>query len=402
MRHARRCPALAAALVVWPVAVCAQATADDPNTVKLSAAQSVLHDSNLFRLSDRVDPLLALGRNSTAETIAITSLGLRVDKVYAQQRWELDLNATDYRFSHFGSRNFTGQNHSAVWRWALTPRLRGNLSTRRNQTLGNFADVQNPSANNQRDDRNTRLDAQYEVAGPWRLTAGLARAATLNQQQLVGEDDTRTRSADVGLRHVFPSGSVLSYQLKRASGDYLGRALPSPSLLDTQFNQRSHELGLQWALSGKTALNATLARLSRSHPNYPVRDYSGTTASAGLSWAPTGKLRLSASYARELASFQTGSTNYSQTNRFTLGPAWQMGPRTTLRASHSLAQRNYLGPLGASARRDTTHDTTLALDWAPTTYLNLSASLQRARRSSTQPGLDYAAHVANLTLQLSY
>lgn len=403
MRHVTPCPlALAAALVVWPVAAWAQAGADDPNTVKLTAAHSVLHDSNLFRLSDRVNPLLVLGRDSTAETLGITTLGLRVDKVYSQQRWELDLSAVDYRFSHFGSRNFTAQNHSAAWRWALTPQLRGNLSSRRNQTLSNFADVQNPNGNNRRDDRNTRLDAQYELAGPWRLTAGLARASTANQQQVVGEDDTRTRSADLGLRHVFPSGSVLSYQFKRASGDYLGRSLPSAGLLDTQFNQRSHELGLQWALSGKTALNATLARLRRSHPNYPVRDYAGTTASLGLAWAPSAKLRLNASYARELASFQTGSTNYSRTHRISLGPVWQVGPRTTLRANYSVAQRDYLGPLGPSARSDTTHDTTLALDWAPNPNFNLSASLQRARRSATLPGLDYAAHVANLTLQISY
>ena len=402
MRRALPLHAFATALAVCPVAAWAQASADDPNTVKLLAAQALLHDSNLFRLSNLADPQRVLGRNSTAETIGITTLGLQLDKVYSLQRWELDLSVVDYRFSNFGNRNFTAKNHNASWRWAATPRLRGNLSTRGSQTLGNFADVQNPSANNTRRERNTRLDAQYELAGPWQLTAGLSRASTTSQQRQLGEDDTLTRNTELGLRHVFASGTVASYLFRRAQGDYLNRVLSPTALLDDSFSQRTHELGLQWAPSGKTTLNATVAALSRSHPNFAQRDFSGTAASLGLAWAASGKLRLNASYARELSSFQTGNTNYTQTDRITLGPAWQVGARTTLRASHSLAQRDYLGSQGALARADTTNDTTLALDWAPTTYLNVSASLQRARRSSTQLGLDYAANAANLSLQLSY
>ena len=76
-----------------------------------------------------------------------------------------------------------------------------------------------------------------------------------------------------------------------------------------------------------------------------------------------------------------------------------------LRLRHEIALRDYLGsptPLAATTRTDTTRDTTLSLDWQPSTNVTLSASLQDARRTSTVTGLDYQSTQTTVSARFAY
>lgn len=383
----------------------APARAQGEDTLKFNAGHTQLSDSNLFRLPASANVSALIGKPSAAEQIGITSLGLRLNKAYSLQRFELDLNLIDYSYQNFSYLSFTARNHDAAWRWRLTPRLHGNLTTDRKETLNSFADYQGYNQRNQRTNTNTRFDAEYELGGAWRVIGGVSQSAQTNLAPLVAVSDYSATSADMGLRYASVSGNSLTYSVKNANGQYLNRVLSSAGLLDDSYHQTDRELKLHWLISGKSTADVSAAYISRTHPHFGQRDYSGVNTGVHLNWNLTAKSALVASWVRELSNGQTSSSNYIQTDRFSLGPIWQVSPKAVLRLRYEVARRDYLGsPAGlvVNPRSDTTHDATLSFDWQPYQHLIFSISLQNARRSSNLAGFDYASNIATLSAQFSY
>lgn len=383
--------------------------APEPDFLTLRAGHEQQYDSNLFRLPEDANLPERLGRDSADEQIGITTVGIALDTRHSLQRLQLDVSLVDHRYRHFDELDFVARNHSAAWRWALTPRLRGNLTTQRQQSLGSFADVQGFNRQNQSTRSQQRFDAVYELDGAWRLLAGLSRTSQTSLVQLEEADNTRTRSGEVGLRHDFASGSTLGYQLRSARGQYLNRdvfsALNPQQDVASSFEQLSHEWRLRWVWSPKTTADFSATHLNRQHREQPGRDFSGFNALASVAWQASGKTALVASWSRDLASNQTASTNQVQTDRISLAPVWQASAKTTVRLRHSVSQRRFLGHpdgLPDSTRRDLTHESALSVTWAAHRNATLSASLARSSRRSNAPGLDFSSHRALVSAQIRF
>jgi exopolysaccharide biosynthesis operon protein EpsL len=398
-----RCMASAFAVMLTVPGTSFAEGADD---VKFSATQRREYDSNLFRLSSTADAQALIGRSNASEIIDVTSVGLNYNKVYSLQRVQLDISALKYRYQNFGYLNFSAVNYSGAWRWSYTPHLYGNLTTTRDQSLNSFADFQGLNIRNERLNRTTRADAIYELDARWRLIGAFSRYAQTNTQPFIGESNYNQNSTEAGIRYVLASGSSGSYTLRSTNGNYENRVLPSASLLDTSFTQTDSDLQLTWAISRNASADFKVGERSRRHPNYPQRNFSGTTGNANLNWAISAKSTLVAGWVREIGAYETVNTNYSQTNRLFIGPVWRVSPKATVRLRLEQAYRNYEGPpttlQGGVQRRDITRDTTLSLDWQPLHFLVFNASLQNARRSSSLPGLDFRSNLFNVTATLTY
>lgn len=375
------------------------------DTLTLNAALTKQTDSNLFRLSDAANVSALIGAPTAAETISVTTVGFNINKAFSLQRLELSVNLVDTKFQNFDYLDYVSRNYDAAWRWSVTPRLRGNISSQRNETLNSFADFQNFRQRNERTNTTTRFDAAYDVNGPWQLLAGIAKVRQTNEQAVLDEGDFTTNTADLGLRLSYASGTSLTYTLKKTDGTYLNRVLSQASLSDDGFNQTDQILRLRWAISDKSVADITAARINRTHPNFAERNYQGTTASTNLSWNIAAKSALTAGWSRELSSFQTNSVNYAQKDRFTVGPTWQISPKAAVRLRHEIAKTSYRGTLpGAQAdvRADTTHDSSLTFDWQPHQRLSLQASVQKTSRDSNFAGLDYGSKLATLSAQFNF
>jgi exopolysaccharide biosynthesis operon protein EpsL len=363
----------------------------------VDAGYTLLTDSNLFRQSSSVDP--------RSERIGVSSVGLGFNTTQSLQKFEVNVHLIDYRYQNFDYLSFTARNYDAAWRWSVTPRWTGSLSSSRKETLNSFVDYGDINQRNQRLDADLRLDTSYELTGPWRLLGGAARSKQENQLALLGDGDYRLTSGNAGLRYVYGSGSSLSYLARTTNGNYVNRVIPNTGDYDDSFHQLDHDLRLSWILNGNSSIDAKLNHLSRSHNNYAQRDYSGVTGGISLNWAVSGKTDVNAAYARELSAYATSYSNYTATDRITLGTHWQMSPKAALRLSHSWARAEYLGtPSNTSStqRQDTHRDTSLSLHWAPAPQITLDASLQNQGRGSTQALLDFDARLASLTVQFTY
>ncbi len=391
--------------VVLLVSVHGAVRAEGDDVFTLSADTSLVRDSNLFRLSSGANTMALIGRNSAAEQINTTALGVRAAKSYSLQRFEIGASVVDYRYQNFNYLNSVASNYDAAWRWSLTPRFYGNLTNSRRETVNSFVDQQGYSIRSQRVNYDTRWDGQFEIDGTWRARAGLSQGSQNSLQNQATEADTTTHGADLGVAYAFASGSTIGYTLRNSKGQYRNRVLPSVSLLDDGFTQVDHDFRIRWVMDGITTAGLHATGIDRTHPNYPQRNYNGIAAGANIKINLSGKTSLAVDWVREFSAYQDDITNYTQTDRLVVTPVWQIGARTNLRLRHEIALRDYLGsptPVAFSTRTDTTRDTTLALDWQPHTSVTLSASLQDARRTSTFAGLDFQSTQTTVSARFAY
>lgn len=382
------------------------AWAEGADDLRFSASLGLVHDSNLFRLPSGIDTVPLIGRSSAAETIHITALGANYQRSYSLQRVELDVRVTDYRYQNFDYLSFLATNYRAAWNWSYTPRLYGVLRTTREQSLNNFVDFRGFNQRNLRTDTATAFDATYELDARWRLSGGLSHTARSNSLPITTEADNRLAGLQAGVRYVLPSGSSAGYRLRTSDGRYTTRrSIPSAGFFDTDYSQTDNVLSATWAISRDTRAEVSLGHRSRSHPNYPQRNFDDLLGSASVNWAYSAKSGVVARWERELGTFETANFNYTQTDRFSIGPVWQVSPKATVRLQLEHAIRDFKGtPAGfvTAQRRDTTNDASVAIDWEPYRFLLLSASLQNQRRSSTAPGFSFNANVVNFSAQLTY
>jgi len=107
-----------------------------------------------------------------------------------------------------------------------------------------------------------------------------------------------------------------------------------------------------------------------------------------------------ASLGRELSSYQSENSNVVSTDRFSIGPLWQITEKTALRGRYDYAQRDYRGSV--SDRVDHLRTAMIALEWKALRTLTVSASLQDERRNSNVPGQDFKSMQAGIAAQMAF
>jgi len=392
---------LVIALLLCPLTLWAQTA----RPIVFSASYALLTDSNLFRLPAAANTTQLIGRDSAAERIGVGQLGVNLEAQHSLQRFTLDARLVDYRYQNFSYLSFNARNYNAAWYWSVTPQVTGKLAADRAETLNSFTDYQGYTQRNLRVTTNNSASLDYAVAGPWHLLASLGQNRQDNEQALVAGSDYATHASSVGLRHAFASGSSVTYSYKNSNGSYLNRTVPNAGAYDSHYTQTEHDVRLRWLAGAGHSVDANLSAISRSHPNYPVRDFSGIASAASANLALSAKTSLRLAYAHELAAYQTSDANSTQADRFSLTGLWAIGPKLQLSLRTEWAQTDYLGSTGTappSQRRDTTRDYGLTVDWQPRQNFNLSAGLQSASRGATQANLDYSSTSTTVSAQYSF
>ena len=390
--------------VAVALSACAGVANAQEDPLVITAGYTVQTDSNLFRLPSGANTQTLIGKDSAAEQIGVTTVGFGLNTYQSLQKFEFDLNLVDYNYKNFNYLSFTASNYNAAWRWALTPALTGSFTSSRKETLNSFSDFTSYRQRNQRIDTNTSFNAEYQLDGVWRVLGGVGTTRQANQQAVLAGSDYTSNTANAGVKYAFSSGSSITYLARLGSGTYLNRTVPNAGLFDDNFKQFDNDLRLRWTLGGNSSAEIYLTHVNRTHPTYGQRDYNGFNTGANVDWAISGKTALNVGFSHTLDAYATTNSNYTQTDKISIGPVWQFSPKAALRLRYDWAQRDYLGSPGATAstRRDTTRDTSVSINWQPYQQLALSAALQGASRGSNQAGLDYDSTQLSFTAQLTY
>jgi exopolysaccharide biosynthesis operon protein EpsL len=354
----------------------------------LQAGGSLAWDSNIFRQSE-----------AQSERIRTGYVGLRLDKSYRQQRWFLDATETAYRYANFSFLDFNALNYRGGWAWHLGPRVSGVLSAERAQALVNYGLFRDTSVRNVRTAERYLANGEAEVATRWHLLGGLAAEDVKYSFAFPQQPSYRARGAEAGLKYLTRVERYVSFKVVGLNADYTDRALDPVTLLDDGFRRREAQLAASWRLTAKTSLDARLSHLAYRYPHFSERDFSGNTGILALRWGATAKLTLDLGLVRDMAPWVDNFTSYRVEERASLGAAWDITARTTLRASggHFRADyRNPVVPLAGPARSDTGEVAELRAEWRALRNVLFNAGWQHYRQDSNDPTSRFAGRIVTL------
>ena len=411
---------LAIAVPISLMLIAPYASADAGDTFNVTAGSTLTYDSNLFRRSDFLPPILASdGKPARSDQIIISSVTFNLNKLYSMQRFEASGSLVDNRYNNFDFLNFLAKNGSAAWHWKVTPYLHGRVSGSHTEALNNFAALTGFINSTNRNLRTTdilRFDGTFEVDRAWHLVGGINHTVTTNSLVNIQDFNTKISSVEGGIRYAFLSGSSLTYRIRSGRGEFINRPQPIVSeLFDTRFNELENEMRLIWPVTGKASIDTRIGYLERKHEHFAQRDFAGFVGNFNFNWAITGKTRIMASWVRDLANSQTAtifslpgfspfSSSYAVNNLFFLEPVWQITEKTALRLRYDYNIRDFLGAVSAvpDNRHDSQHSGLIELDWRPVRAIFLSASLRRDVRASNLRGFDYDSTTASVTARLNF
>lgn len=379
-------------------------------------------EDNLFRLDDDANTPVP-GKSRRSDLISTYSVGIKIDKSYSLQRFQVDLEAIRNDYHTYDYLDFTAKNYRAAWLWSLTPDLTGTILLTRNQQQNDFADFLTGATNEVIPDQSVQTNevrsftADWRVGGGWHLLGGVSEIRSRNEANFTAVGDYVQRGGEAGIKYVSRADNFISLVQRNSTGDYEGRALNPFSQLDTGFDQSETEAQLNYRLSGKSLIDARLGYVDREHDNFSSRDYDGMVGRLAYIWAPTGKLVITTSLSRSLTSFQQVFNSYYVSDTFAVAPVWNLTAKTKIRARYFYSERDYRGAIRSTIspfayngplRDDKVQGLTLSAEWQAMRTLLITGTLQHERRDSnsdfagTVNSLDYDANSIGISGQLLF
>lgn len=369
-----------------PLATTDARAIDDPRTLRLQLSAGAVHDSNVLR-----------GPQARADQAGFLTAGLRLDKRYGLQHFQMDAEVSTLRFDELTALDHELLNYRGAWNFAFTPRLTGALSASQVQ-VRDFSDVDGAAVRaDLRTEREQALGLRLAPGGRWRAEAGASRLRTQSDQLRTIEANARIDSLRLGLGWQLPSGLDFLAQMRRGKGDY-------PDLAAPDFKDTALELLVHAPLHAAWSLNLRAGAMRRRHDAETVRDFEGAVGDARLAWEATARTRIEAGAERVLGSYDLGAGGQVRASRLFIAPAWQAGAHTTLSLRHAHEWRDWVtvDPLSPDVgRSDRSRATSLLLDWQPRRMWQLLAQVRGERRGSSLPGARFRATVSSLTLRLT-
>jgi exopolysaccharide biosynthesis operon protein EpsL len=397
--------ALAAAL--FPVrSVSAQALDDRLLTFRLNS--EIDWDSNVFRVpGNAADPQLAQGLLGKSDRFTTTIFGLQLNKAYAQQRFLLDLSETLVRYDKFTLLNRDSSAYRGEWRWQLTPRISGVLSTDHSQAPIPFQDTAGNLQRNIATSTNRNFTVDGWLFGGWHLIGGVSELERINSATFLGLPSIDQTTTEVGFNYVAASQSSVTATRRFTRGTNVGQAVDDTVLfIDNEYRMVETELKGTWILSGKSTLTGRLTHIERRNPNVPQRDFSGLSRQLVYAWTPTGRLTLNASAIRDVLPFALDtSATYRIDTTLAVEPAWQVREKVSLSMRAARVQSDYLGPvvpiIGPS-RSDVDRTLQFAVKWLPYRRVTIGATLRRELRASNIAAFGYSDTFAGINAALTF
>ena len=366
----------------------AQAVSEAPTPVLILHAQAAVeHDSNILRAAEGVsDDILAL------------SAGLRLDKRYGLQRVTLQAQAHRYQFRDHASLDYSTLTYEGAWNLQMTPYLSGVFSADRRQ----YRDITNATttaAIRLRTERREGAEFTLLGRGGWRTLAGLRQDRSRSDDPRSLESSPTITSVLVGGGYELASGTLVTRQLRRGDGDY------GDAAAGVTFREIEPSVALRWPLTAKTALDARVGYLDRSHDAASTRDFKGLVGNSVLRWEYSPRTWLEAGLGRDLGSYEYNGGGSIRGWRWFIAPTWKPSEKTALRFRHAMERRDWRVVSSSSpdsGREDRTRRSTLTLAWTPQRLLELTATARHERRTTNLSGLDFRSNGVTLAARLNF
>lgn len=365
----------------------------------LLAGASATYDTNVFRLPASANVQALLGEPTTADWLFQRYAGVRVDKPWSLQRFQLEARGSQYRYRRFSHLDFEALDYRAAWLYSVTPRLSGALRADRSQSLVPFSDFQGRQRN-VRVSETRSFTAEASASPSLQALFGASQSVQRSSVAVLAESDFSMARAEAGLRYVARSASTVTFMQRWGDGAYINRPAPAAGA-DNGFKQADSDLQATWALTPRTQLRSRMNWFSREHDNFSQQDDSGYAAQVGVAWDTTAKLRTDLLVSRGKSPYFDGLSSYRRDDSFTLAPTWQALPKVPVRLRVQHTRTEHYAP-APGARVERLLRLELGSDWLATRNATFGARIERQTRSSSDPAFRFETTITSFNVSLTF
>lgn len=371
----------------------------------IGVAQSLAHESNIYRVGD--DQALPAGF-SKSDTVSGTSLVAGVDQTWGRQRLYGSGNLRANRYSSNKALDNDSYGLNLAVDWATINRLSGTLALAADNSLVQFNNRTTSGVETVKNEARTlSLDAKARLGVVTRYT--LEAGAGWRERKYSADAYDRLQNSQqygsIGMRFRPSNLLSLGVALRLTHTDYpRWRPLNGGGSESEQIKRQDIDFTASWQPSGVSQINARLSPTRSRYDRSPDADFSGLTGSASWAWQPTGKTRLTTTLSRD-----TGQSA-DAVSLGILGNGISDESRTTtalgVKANHELtgkialtggltyarrALRSDLLAGGTALASDTGNDNTTILSlggrWYPTRSIQVGCDISAEKRSSSNQQL---------------
>jgi exopolysaccharide biosynthesis operon protein EpsL len=367
--------------------------------------ETVTTDDNVFRISNQLAPLPAIGFSSRGDTYRTTSAGLSADLPVSLQRFEATLTYNSYRYDRFHELDYDGYDLRGSWLWQIGRDLSGQVGVAESYSLTPFSETLGVMPN--------RLHLREEFAkGSWLVTPDwklYAAGDDLNQSNSTGQyNNVTVDSVEASLSRAGGTGNWFGLDTRYESGHY-----PVPQVIligapgvDNGYSQYGFGVVVDFGADTPSHVVARADRITRHYDQVTVRNFDRTTGRLEYTWTPDVKVSVSAIAERDISPYEYIHSSIVMVRGVTLRPIWHATDMLDLSADLAWLERTYLSDpavaLGAAVPRDDgVRSLSVILAYHPVTWFTAQLSFLHENRASNLAFGGYAADVAWLKVRLS-
>ncbi len=360
--------------------------------LKLKASGGISYDSNLFRLSDEVNPQTVIGSSEKSDVIYQLGAGGKYEVRQSRQTFIAEANVTDYKFQNFGDLNNISDDLRGEWQWQAGNNWNGNLGVGQRRYLESFANFQQ-NVRDMVDQDRVYGNANYLLSSHLKLTLDADWYDTHHSEPTRNVLDSKVNNTAFTVNWVTPAENTVGLQYRTANARFPHPELVATTLIDNDYTEEEYSVVAHWNLSGVSEISVRIGHTDRNFDQSPSRDFSAPTWRLSYLWKPTGKSTLEFAAWRELAQFQDLTENYVRVTGISVVPTWSIAPQVVLRGKISQQTLTYIGDPGIVAisegREDKDRLVQVSALWTPLRLTELAFTVETGRRSSNQAFADY-------------
>ena len=271
----------------------------------------VLHDSNIFRLSDEEEADQKLLGESIDDTITYLRVGFNSDLKLSRQHLLFDIQLDRAKYDNNDELDHTDVGGSARWFWLLGNLWSGNLGYRYRKELSSFNEL-DVRIKDMKTQNTAYFDAGYQINPDWRLEGGISVSDVTFDHRTNLDRDKSGAQFEVQYRNTL--NTKVGARLRHTTHDL------NANINDYEEDEVSGVL--YWEGSGKSVLEARLGYVDLSYENAEDRDFQGISANLIFHWRLTGKTKLDISTWRETSSKNTEISTYVLSQGVSIRPTW--------------------------------------------------------------------------------
>lgn len=384
----------------------AQTLESGVNDIKLTAAEQLIYDDNLYRLPGNAEVASVVSPDARREDfISRTSLATDAQLVTSLQTLLVSGSIARNSFKHNDELDNTEGNGKLQWNWATGSVLSGKLGGDYSHTLANFA--------NSRVYLKDMLDRwgyfgelAYAVGPSWQLKVGGRHLETEHGLAERRFDNLSSNSGTGSIEYTTPDENLIGVDYRYEKGEFKDdpAVQPGPSSLNYKESQTS--LHSRIALGSKTKLETSLGYLRHEYPLDTASNFAGGVGRMELGWELSVKTQLTVAGWRELRANQDVESDYFIGQGGSVNLAWLTTEFFHVSLQGSREQRRYLPAeditLTLPRRQDRQTEARAGLTYIPRRWLQLEGFFAFEQRDSNRDLQSYRDRLSGLTVRIIF